>query len=298
MHRFFKYLFGIVTLLVLISCGGKKENPVTKTGFIAIADSKLYYETTGEGDAIVLLHGGFMDRRMWDDQVDEFSKHYRVITCDLRGHGATTDGDSSYFMYEAIRILLDTLHEKKAIVAGLSLGAMIATDFAMVYPQYVDKLVLVTPGLNKLDTVFAQDSTIQKYSDLMVDAIQKLRDTSLAAEYFIRSWFDGPYRLPTQTDTIARKKALMMATATLKTHKFLHWTRLAEPPASQRLNSIAAPTLIIIAEKDNYRISKNAEALKNGISQSKIVTINSVAHLPNLEKPVEFNGIFLGFIKE
>src|SRR6185295_15737250 len=151
-----KYLFGIVTLLVLISCGGKKENPVTKTGFIAIADSKLYYETTGEGDAIVLLHGGFMDRRMWDDQVDEFSKHYRVITCDLRGHGATTDGDSSYFMYEAIRILLDTLHEKKAIVAGLSLGAMIATDFAIVYPQYVDKLVLVTPGLNKLDTVFAK----------------------------------------------------------------------------------------------------------------------------------------------
>ena len=292
-----KNIFVILVAFLFAACSSKKTKPVTISGFISIADSKLYYETTGTGEAIVLLHGGYMDRRMWDDQVKEFSEKYRVITCDLRGHGSTTDGDSSYYMYEAIRILLDTLKEKKVIMAGLSLGAMIATDFAIEYPGYVKTLLLITPGLNKLDTVFTEDSSIAKYSELMRVAAVEQKDTALAAEYFIRNWFDGPHRSPEQTDTTARRKALMMATATMRTHKFLHWTRLAEPPAIQRLNQITAPTLILVAEKDNYRISKNAEALKNGIAGSGIVTISNAAHLVNLEKPEEFNEIFLGFIK-
>jgi pimeloyl-ACP methyl ester carboxylesterase len=293
-----RYLFILFSIPAFTICKGQEIIPGSLSGFITIADSKLYYETTGTGEAILLLHGGFMDRRMWDEQVKRFSKKYRVITCDLRGHGATIDGDSSYFMYEAIHMLLDTLHEKKVNIAGLSLGAMIATDFAIEYPQYVRRLILITPGLNSLDTTFVQDSTITKYSNLMGDAVTKEKDTMLAAEYFIRSWFDGPCRSPEQTDTAARKKALAMATATMKTHKFLHWTRLAEPPAIQRLKKITASALIIIAEKDNYRISKNAEALKNGIANSKIVTIRNAAHLVNLEQPGEFNKIFLAFIKK
>ncbi|HYM92670.1 MAG TPA: alpha/beta hydrolase [Chitinophagaceae bacterium] len=295
MTKALRYLFFI---LVISGCKDQEKKPVSLSGFITVADSKLYYESTGTGEAILLLHGGFMNSRMWDEQVKEFSKKYCVITCDLRGHGLTVDGDSSYFMYEAIRMLLDTLGEKKVNIAGLSLGAMIATDFAIEYPQYVNRLILITPGLNSLDTTFAQDSTITKYSNLMGDAVTKQKDTMLAAEYFIRSWFDGPYRSPEQTDTAARKKALAMATETMKTHKFLHWTRLAEPPAIQRLKKITAPTLIIIAEKDNYRISKNAEALKNGIANSKIVTIRNAAHLVSLEKPEEFNKTFLEFIKK
>lgn len=287
----------LISAFAFFICSAQDIKPVTHTGFITVADSKLYYESTGKGEAIVLLHGGFMDSRMWDEQVKAFSKKYRVITCDLRGHGKTIDGDSSYFMYEAIRMLLDSLHEKKADIAGLLLGgATIATDFAIEYPQYVNKLLLITPGLNSLDTTFVQDSAIVRFSDLMDDAVIKKKDTALAAEYFIRSWFDGPFRSLEQTDTALRKKVLAIATTTMKTHQFMHWTRFAEPRAIQRLKNIIAPTLIIIAEKDNYHITKNAEALKMGITNSKIVTISNAAHLVNLEKPKEFNKIFLEFI--
>jgi 3-oxoadipate enol-lactonase len=294
------YLFLVVLFFVfaLSFCSAQANKGVAQTGFITVADSKLYYESTGKGKPIVLLHGGFMDTRMWDGQVKEFSKKYRVITCDLRGHGKTIDGDSSYFMYEAIRMLLDSLHEKKADMAGLSLGATVATDFAIEYPRYVNKLLLITPGLNSLDTTFGQDSAMIKYSNLMDDAVVKKKDTALAAEYFIRSWFDGPFRLPEQTDTAIRKRVLTMAISTMKTHQFMHWARFAQPRAIGRLEKITAPTLIIIAEKDNFHISKNAEALKRGITNSKMVTISNAAHLVNLEKPEEFNKIFLDFIRK
>jgi 3-oxoadipate enol-lactonase len=294
------YLFVVVLIFVfrLSICSAQDNKGDTQTGFITVADSKLYYESTGKGKPIVLLHGGFMDTRMWDGQVKEFSKKYRVITCDLRGHGKTMDGDSSYFMYEAIRMLLDSLNEKKADIAGLSLGATVATDFAIEYPRYVNKLLLITPGLNSFDTTFVQDSTMVKYSNLMDDAVVKRKDTALAAEYFIRSWFDGPFRSPEQTDAAIRKRALAIATSTMKTHQFMHWARFAQPRAIGRLEKITAPTLIIIAEKDNYRISKNADALNKGITNSKIVIISNAAHLVNLEKPEEFNKIFLEFIRK
>jgi len=298
MIRIITIIFSIAFAVILIyACNDAAGLPPTKTGFITVADSKLYYETTGGGEAIVLLHGGFLDRRMWEKQVKEFANKYQVITCDLRGHGASTDGDSSYFMYEAIRMLLDTLQVKKAIIAGLSLGAMVATDFAIEYPQYTHKLVLVTPGLNKLDTSFAQDSSINRNTGLFGTAIEN-HDTALAAEYFIRTWFDGPYRQPSETDTVERKKALDMAIATLKNHKLLHWVRFAESPAIQRLKNISCPALIIVAEKDNYRISKNAEALDAGIPSARIVTIKNTAHMPNMEKPAEFNKLFLDFLGE
>lgn len=288
----------VLAVILLQACNNSSDKAETKTGFITVADSKLYYETTGKGEAVVLLHGGFLDRRMWEKQVKEFSKNYQVITCDLRGHGSTTDGDSSYFMYEAIRMLLDTLQVKKATIAGLSVGAIIATDFAIEYPQYTYKLVLVTPGLNRQrDTTFSQDSSIDQYSELLKMAVEKDHDTAMAAEYFIRCWFDGPHRNPEETDTTERKKAVAMAVATMKTHKLLHWARYAEPVAEQRLKNISSPALIIIADKDNYRISKNAEALKAAIPNARIMIINNAAHMPNMERPAEFNKLFLAFLK-
>ena len=287
----------LVYLFYLTACNTTTASPDKKTGYITIADSKLYYETTGKGDAILFLHAGFMDRRMWEPQVNEFSKDHQVIVCDMRGHGITVDGDSSYYMYEALRILLDSLHIKKAVIAGLSLGAVVATDFAIQYPQYTEKLILAGPGINKLETRFAQDTIMfRRYDSLKMAAENK--DTVLAAEYFVRSWFDGPVRKPADTDTAARAKALKMAIATMKTHRLSYWTRFAEPPAVTMLNKIAANTLIIVGEKDNYRIFVNSDTLQAYIPHTSRIVIPGTAHMMNMEKPVEFNNAVRKFIAD
>ena len=56
-------------------------------GFVETNGTQLYYETMGEGHPLVLIHGGYMDRRMWDDQFVVFAQHYRVIRYDVRGFG-------------------------------------------------------------------------------------------------------------------------------------------------------------------------------------------------------------------
>ena len=52
-----------------------------------IDNAKIYYETAGQGDAIVLVHAGFLDNRMWDAQFAFFSRFYRVVRFDMRGYG-------------------------------------------------------------------------------------------------------------------------------------------------------------------------------------------------------------------
>ena len=59
------------------------------TGFVETNGTKLYYEEMGEGHPLVLIHGGYMDRRMWDDQFAAFAQHYRVVRYDVRGFGKT-----------------------------------------------------------------------------------------------------------------------------------------------------------------------------------------------------------------
>ena len=58
-----------------------------KSGYAEVNDTRLYYEIAGEGDPIVLIHGFTLDTRMWDDQFLEFSKQYKVLRYDVRGHG-------------------------------------------------------------------------------------------------------------------------------------------------------------------------------------------------------------------
>lgn len=58
-----------------------------RTGFIETNGTELYYEMLGEGQPLVLLHGGYMDRRMWDDQFKVFARDYQVIRYGIRGFG-------------------------------------------------------------------------------------------------------------------------------------------------------------------------------------------------------------------
>ena len=55
-----------------------------KSVFVAVGEANLYYEEMGEGHPLVMLHGGFLDRRMWDPQFEAFDKRYRVIRYDAR----------------------------------------------------------------------------------------------------------------------------------------------------------------------------------------------------------------------
>lgn len=288
----------VLALFFTIACQQQPSDPEHHTGFITVADSKIYYETTGKGDPILLLHGGFLDRRMWDDQVAALAQQYEVITCDQRGHGATIDGDSNYYMHDALKKLLDTLNIKKASVIGLSMGSSVALEFALAHPGYIDKLILTVPGINRWGSLPPQDSLLVHNDSLMWKAAEIQKDTALAAEYFIRSWFDGPHRRPNEPDTAARAKALAMATTTMKDHRLKYWPRLSDSATIPRLHQLKMPLFLILGEKDNYVIRQVSDTILAHVPQAKRIYIQGVAHMPNMEKPEAYNAAVKGFLEK
>ena len=100
-------------------------------GSLAGTFDGLYFEIKGKGEAVVLAHGGQMDRRMWDAQFDIFAKKYQVLRYDIRGFGKSAIPTKGYSDAGDLYALLEHLGLKKASLIGLSLGAAVAVDFVL-----------------------------------------------------------------------------------------------------------------------------------------------------------------------
>src|SRR5712692_4395233 len=126
-------------------------------GFAAANGTKLYYETLGEGHPLVLLHGGYMDGRMWDDQFAVFAERYWVVRYDIRGFGKSKMPQVPYSNVQDLYELLKHLQIEKAYLLGLSLGGMIAIDFTLEHPEMVDALVLVGAAMSGFVPSFSEE---------------------------------------------------------------------------------------------------------------------------------------------
>ena len=112
---------------------------------------ELHYLTMGDGPHMVMLHGFLGNQAVWHLQIAPQLRHrFRVLTYDLRGHGysqVTPAGYTAADLAEDLRGLLDALGIEKTIVVGHSYGADVSLYFAMKYPERVEKLIALEPGL-------------------------------------------------------------------------------------------------------------------------------------------------------
>lgn len=113
---------------------------------IQYKNTKISFTDSGEGNAIVFLHGFLENKKMWKDYVDLFSQKYRIITIDLLGHGETDCLGYVHSMEEnanAVHEVLEHLKIEKAIITGHSMGGYVGLAFAELYPNNIQKLVLL-----------------------------------------------------------------------------------------------------------------------------------------------------------
>ncbi len=109
----------------------------------------LYYEEHGHGQPLVFIHGLGSSTKDWESQVPEFSKSYRVITFDLRGHGQSDKPAGPYqipMLAADLAGLFQALSIPSAHLVGLSLGGAVAFQFAIDYPAKVKTLTIVNSG--------------------------------------------------------------------------------------------------------------------------------------------------------
>ncbi len=265
-----------------------------KTGYVDIGKAKLYYEEKGQGQTLIMIHGGLLDRRMWDDQFDVFAKQFRVVRYDVRNHGLSKSNADKYHHYKDLHILLEKMNIPEAIIMGLSLGGRIAIDFALEFPEKVTALILVAPGLSGYE--FKSKQVVENSGKLQ-EAWSK-GDLDLAIEFFQRSWTDGPHRKPSQIDPSVREKVRAMALNSAK-----NWNPEAillrlNPPAVERIAEIHSPTLAVVGDLDMPGILEIVDKIEKNIPGAQKVIIRGVAHMVNMEKPKEFNKIVIDYLSK
>lgn len=274
-----------------------------RTGFAEVNGTKLYYEVAGEehgGYPVVMIHGGLVDRRLWDDQFEVFAQRHPVIRYDMRGFGDSglIEKDTPPFsLEEDLYQLLQLLGVEKAYVMGLSMGGGLAINFTLAHPEMVAALIPVAAGLGGFEAPQDEEERNQQLW-MAADEAFKRGDLAAAVEVTLKMWTDGPLRSPEQVDPAVRQRVGAMTL-----HNFERGDdedvepQELEPPAVTRLAAIQAPTLIIVGDEDVRAILLVADKLATEIAGAQKVVIPNTAHHLNMEQPQLFNQTVLDFLE-
>jgi pimeloyl-ACP methyl ester carboxylesterase len=265
---------------------------VVTTGFAPVAGGRLWFEAAGSGPAVVLLHAGICDRRMWDDQFGLFAERYRVVRYDMRGHGESDVPGAPFSPRRDLAELLGFLGIERAWLVGVSAGARLDADTALELSGLVAGLVLAAPAVSG----YAEWSEGVRRSWKEEDDALQAGDVDAAVETNLRTWVDGPARRPDQVDPAVRARVGEMQRQIFSKPPPTAGPQRLEPPAIVRLGEIAVPTLVVWGDRDQPDIVAIAERLASAIPGAERRLIHGVAHVPNMERPAEFNRPVLDFL--
>jgi 2-hydroxy-6-oxonona-2,4-dienedioate hydrolase len=272
---------------------GERKRMLQKTATADVNGARLHYEVVGEGEPLVLVHAGIADSRMWDAQIEAFAHRYRVFRYDMRGFGKTAMVKGPYSHHEDLRSLLDYLGVRQAHLVGCSMGGATVLDFALRFPERVAALVLVGSAVSG----FEVDVERPKQWDELV-AADEAGDLERVSELEVQIWVDGPGRQPEDVPAAVRDLVREMNLIALRSEASELGEELPpEPPAVDRLVEIGAPSLVIVGDSDQPRITAAADLLERELPNVRKVVMPGVAHLPNMERPVEFNRIVLDHLQ-
>ncbi|MBC8161862.1 MAG: alpha/beta fold hydrolase [Roseiflexaceae bacterium] len=262
-------------------------------GWLPVDGGHLYYETVGTGSALVFVHAGIADCRMWDAQFHVFAQHGHVVRYDIRGYGQSTFSDTPFAHRTDLLALLSQLNIDQATLLGVSLGGNIVLETALIAPARVKTLIVATsaPGGYQFT-----GNPPPKWSARAV--AQEAGDWELAAELDVQLWLDGPRRTPGQVDAHLRDTVREMDCIALqRAAERDYLLQPFEPPTIERLRDINVPTLVIAGELDEPNILAACHVLSERIPKAQLMTMQGTAHLPNMEQPDTFNRIVLDFLQ-
>ncbi|TPW21098.1 MAG: putative alpha/beta-hydrolase fold family hydrolase [Elusimicrobia bacterium] len=250
---------------------------------------RLAYESRGRGETLLLIAGLGRDRRMWDAQVPSLSERNRVVTFDNRGVGESEKPAGPYTaaqMAADASGLLDVLEVETALVAGASLGGLIAQELALSRPERVSRLALLCthPG-QPLCVPMDRNTLAGIVPDPAADPFERLLGAMRLA-YGPRYW---------------ERHAASLAEAARARLGFLpsveSWWAQAAAGASFSWSGrrISAPTLVLTGDEDRIVPPANSATLSRLIPGSRVEVFPGAGHYFFCEQPEAVNRALLGF---
>ncbi len=286
--RKFRYCY-LLAILFISFISSVHAQTGTQTGLAEVNGTRLYYEMAGSGPALILIHGGAVDSRAWDDQFNEFAQHYQVVRYDLRGTGRSADRDQPYSNTEDLYALMLYLKISSASLLGISRGGGFAYDFALEHPQMVKALILVSSNLS---------APVPAYEAMFEHTTEVGEKSGAAAAAQV--WANDPYQGPQREE--ARPKVLTIIEDNVARfrnfggYKPVKQLSASDKPRAEQLMEIKVPTLLIAGAHDNIDARNNYQRWADGIPGAKIIFFPKAGHLVNIDQPREFNQAVEDFL--
>ena len=269
------------TLLVFAAASGQVAGSPPPEKITTVYGQSIHYVEAGQGPAVILLHGLGGTKEHWDATFPVLASKYRVYAIDQLGFGRSDKPLIEYTIATWVDFLQGFMQSQnipRATVVGNSMGGWIALDFAATHPEMVDKLVLVdASGLaGRIPVDILAPSSIAAWKTLLASVFY---DKKIVTDDAARQAFTDRLR---NNDGYTIERAL---------------AGFARPQfEDERLKSIHAPTLVVWGRNDGLVPVEDANKFGRGIPGARVVVIEQCGHVPQIEKPEEFNRALLDFL--
>ncbi len=252
--------------------------------WIDVPGARLAAEDEGEGPPILLVHSAIVNRRSWDGVAPRLADAgYRVIRYDMRGFGESPAEDVEFTAHEDLLAVLDHFGVGQAVVVGNSMGGVFSMEAVLDAPARFVAYVWVGSGIGGWDKEPSspeEERLFQAESDA-----EEAGDPDLAAELDTRIWVDGIGQPMTRVAPVVRAAIKAMDRELLEPGRVFGTRLKPDPPAVDRLGSIAIPTLVVIGDLDTIGTRAAAEKVAEAVPGARIIRLPDVAHIIGMEQP-------------
>ncbi|MEL6629013.1 MAG: alpha/beta hydrolase [Bacteroidota bacterium] len=286
-----KYKFSVMLTLLVLGCQSVRQ--LVDKQYVAGDGVNISYVTAGQGQPLVLIHAGGLDKSMWQSQMKELSKDFWVMAYDVRGHGSSVSASNDHFEIDDLNALLNQEGiDQKINILGCSLGSIIALDYAIAHPEKVDHMILVSPGLIGFQE--QNEEFLQQISHY-VAALQTGDQAAVIEELKRMNAIGKTNRIidPDISDYVEDRLA-----AYIDRGSHLRIPKLAELNPIPRLDTLTMETLVVYGDLDFDYIAENAKKLDEGLQNAELVEVSEAAHLINLEQGELFSQLVQDFIRQ
>ena len=275
-------VFLLLVWAPLLSCGNQAGTPavlpepgtLVSRGYVEIDSVKLYFEITGKGEPLLLLHGGLGGSEHFKEIIPLLAGSFKVITVDRRGHGRSYDNAEPYSyatMADEMKAFLDHLEIESANMLGFSDGGVVGYHLASTYPQVVKKLVAVganfrVDGMTQEALDFTRNRlTPENLGEILPEIEESYRATNPQPENF--------------SEFVRRSNALWLRDPYL---------------TDQQMMGIQAPVLLMVGENDAIRIEHVLE-MRALVENSHLCVLPDATHFVLSEKTEVVVPILMDF---
>lgn len=240
--------------------------------------TKIFYSVVGQGSPLVMLPGLTGDQTMWGNIVLELQKHYQIILIDNRGAGRSQVTQAPFSILDMANDVMNVIQElnlKKASILGHSMGGYVAQQFAIQYPEKLEKLILMSTRSKASPLSTIQSEIASHLMESKIDPIVLIKNSM--------TWCFGETFMSNEKNVTDYIERSLNRQYPAYLEGFKHQVLAINSFENNNLEKIQAPTLIISGEEDRIAPIPYSEHMKKHIPNAQQVILKNVGHMPHIE---------------